>query len=156
MNLQQELRDLRPEKEFFIGIDSDGCAFDTMEIKHKECFCPNAILHFEMQNISKYVRDAWDFVNLYSKTRGCNRFHALINVFDLLKERKEVKARNPKFYNIEPIREWTKKETKLGNPTLEKYVNDNRDIPELEQALRWSKALLEGVKRALSTVEALF
>lgn len=30
------LRDLAPARGFFVGIDSDGCAFDTMEIKHKE------------------------------------------------------------------------------------------------------------------------
>jgi hypothetical protein len=42
MNPQEQLIALKPEKEFFIGIDSDGCAFDTMEIKQKECFevCP--------------------------------------------------------------------------------------------------------------------
>ena len=34
------LVELKPKYDFFIGIDSDGCAFDTMEIKHKECFCP--------------------------------------------------------------------------------------------------------------------
>ena len=32
-----KLKELRPTKEFFIGIDSDGCVFDTMEIKQKEC-----------------------------------------------------------------------------------------------------------------------
>ena len=31
---------LEPQFDFFVGIDSDGCAFDTMEIKHKECFAP--------------------------------------------------------------------------------------------------------------------
>ena len=37
------LVEMKPNYEFFIGIDSDGCAFDTMEIKQKECFCPNTI-----------------------------------------------------------------------------------------------------------------
>jgi len=37
---QAPLREMKPEHEFFVGIDSDGCAFDTMEPKHKECFCP--------------------------------------------------------------------------------------------------------------------
>jgi len=41
----QVLVDLEPKFDFFVGIDSDGCAFDTMEIKHKECFCPNIIKH---------------------------------------------------------------------------------------------------------------
>ena len=36
----QVLRDFKPSREFFIGIDSDGCIFDSMEIKHKECFAP--------------------------------------------------------------------------------------------------------------------
>ena len=27
----QPLKDLEPQHEFFVGIDSDGCAFDTME-----------------------------------------------------------------------------------------------------------------------------
>ena len=40
------LVELKPTKEFFVGIDSDGCAFDSMEIKHKECFIPNFIKHF--------------------------------------------------------------------------------------------------------------
>jgi len=52
-DLQQELKDLKPQHEFFIGIDSDGCAFDTMEIKHKECFCPQTIKHWHLQPVSK-------------------------------------------------------------------------------------------------------
>ena len=37
------LVDFQPKQSFFVGIDSDGCAFDAMEIKHKECFIPNFI-----------------------------------------------------------------------------------------------------------------
>ena len=35
---QTPLREFRKTHEFFVGIDSDGCAFDTMEVKHKERF----------------------------------------------------------------------------------------------------------------------
>ncbi len=28
------------EKDFFIGVDSDGTAFDSMTIKHKKAFIP--------------------------------------------------------------------------------------------------------------------
>jgi hypothetical protein len=76
-NPHKILDDLKPAKEFFIGIDSDGCVFDTMEIKQKECFCPAFIKHFDLQKISKYARETWEFVNLYSTTRGCNRFLAV-------------------------------------------------------------------------------
>jgi phosphoglycolate phosphatase-like HAD superfamily hydrolase len=132
------LDDLKPEKEFFIGIDSDGCVFDTMEIKHKECFCPQYIKHFGLQKISKYARESWDFVNLYSKTRGANRFKALVRAINLLKERKEVIARHAEFPNLEPLIEWMKKETKLGNPALIKYAAEIKD-PSIDKILAWSK-----------------
>jgi len=136
----QILKDLEPIKDYFIGIDSDGCAFDTMEIKHKECFCPNTILHWNLQVVSKYAREAWEFVNLYSKSRGINRFFALIQVMDLLRQRKEVLARKARIPDLAPVIEWTKKESKLGNPALEKYAAQVQD-PVIEQALRWSKAI---------------
>jgi len=145
MDAKQELLNFQSTKEFFIGIDSDGCAFDTMEIKHKECFCPNFIYHFNLQNISKYAREAWDFVNLYSKTRGCNRFHALLYAVELLGKRKEVMARNAKLPDMTPLIEWTKKESKLAEPVLEKYVKENQ-TPVLEQALRWSKSLNKDIE----------
>ena len=63
----QPLRDFKPQAKFFVGIDSDGCVFDTMEIKHKECFAPMFIKHFHLQAASKYAREDWEFVNLYSK-----------------------------------------------------------------------------------------
>ena len=33
--------EISPKHKFLVGIDSDGCAFDTMELKHKECFIPS-------------------------------------------------------------------------------------------------------------------
>jgi phosphoglycolate phosphatase-like HAD superfamily hydrolase len=140
MSEQNILKDLRPENEFFIGIDSDGCAFDTMEIKHKECFCPNFIKHFELQKIQKYARETWDFVNLYSQSRGYNRFLAVIEAIQLLDKRPQVHDRSMVLPDITDLIDWTKKETKLGNPALEKYVNEN-GIPILMKALEWSKGV---------------
>ncbi len=137
-NLQEELKELQPQHEFFIGIDSDGCVFDTMEIKQKECFCPNIIKYFELQTVSKFAREAWEFVNLYSKTRGCNRFLAVEKFFELLSKRKDVLKRNPKIKDISPLKEWIKKETKLGNPVLEKYAKQVNDSL-IDLVLKWSK-----------------
>src|SRR3990172_7339012 len=99
------LRDFKPQHGFFIGIDSDGCAFDTMEIKHKECFAPNIIKHWNLQPVSKYAREAAEFVNLYSKWRGINRWPALVMVFDLLRERPEVQGRKVAIPDAPPIRQ---------------------------------------------------
>lgn len=143
-NPQEKLKNLSPTKEFFVGIDSDGCVFDTMEIKHKECFCPNTIKHWDLQMISKYVREAWDFVNLYSKTRGCNRFLALLEVMKLLSERVEVKNRGAKIPDMSELIEWTKVETKLGNPTLSTLVKE-KPTPFLERLLKWSLSINETI-----------
>ena len=137
-NPHKILDDLKPTKEFFIGIDSDGCVFDTMEIKQKESFCPMFIKYFKMQRISKYARETWEFVNLYSKTRGVNRFKALLKVVELLQQRPEVKNRNMEFDDFTPVIEWIKKETKLGNPALEKHAAKVK-IPIIDTTLLWSK-----------------
>ena len=139
-NTHNPLNEFSPEKKFFVGIDSDGCAFDTMEIKHKECFCPNTIHYWNLQTVSKYVREAWEFVNLYSKSRGVNRFLALIETVKLLSERKEVQARNVQLPDLASLIEWTKIETRLGNPTLQAYALEKND-PILDLALLWSKAV---------------
>lgn len=137
-NPRQILEDLKPTKEFFIGIDSDGCVFDTMEIKQKECFCPAFVKHFHLQKVSKYARETWEFVNLYSKTRGINRFKALLRAMELLAARPEVKARKAEIMDLTAVLEWTKKESKLGNPTLIKYAEEVKD-PVIDITLAWSK-----------------
>ena len=88
--------DITPKHDYLVGIDSDGCAFDTMEPKHKECFCPTFIWKFGLAAVSKFAREAWDFVNLYSKTRGCNRFLAVQHVLRFLSEGDEVIRRHVK------------------------------------------------------------
>jgi phosphoglycolate phosphatase-like HAD superfamily hydrolase len=140
----QLLRDFRPSKEFFIGIDSDGCIFDSMEIKHKECFTPMFIKHFDLQAVSKYAREVWEFVNLYSKTRGANRFPALSRALNLLRERPEVKARKVQVPTTEGLDEWVKRETKLGNATLASEVK--RGNKALEQVKVWSDAVNAAVE----------
>ncbi len=147
----EKLKNLQPEKEFFIGIDSDGCVFDTMEIKHKECFCPQFINHFGLQCVSNYARETWEFVNLYSKTRGANRFLALIRALDLLPGRGEVKARNAVVPNLQGLRGWIKRESKLGNPTLEAEVQKNPD-DDLKVTLEWSKDVNAAVKKIVRDV----
>ena len=130
--------------DYLVGIDSDGCAFDTMELKHKECFIPNIINHWELQGVSKYAREAAEFVNLYSKSRGINRFPALVEVFEWLQKRPEVKARNVDIRVPASLVAWMKKETKLGNPALAKAVDETGD-EYLKQTLRWSEAVNKSI-----------
>ncbi|MCH8840257.1 MAG: HAD family hydrolase [Planctomycetes bacterium] len=131
-------KDYVPEKDFLVGIDSDGCVFDSMELKHKECFIHNFVNHYDLQGVSKYAREAAEFVNLYSKSRGVNRFKALVEQLDWLRRRPEVKARNVKVPRLHGVVNWIQQETKLGNPTLEAAVEATGD-PDLKKALAWSR-----------------
>jgi phosphoglycolate phosphatase-like HAD superfamily hydrolase len=148
---QAPLRDLQPQRKFFVGIDSDGCAFDSMEPKHKECFCPTTVWKFDLAAVSKYARDAWDFVNLYSKTRGCNRFLALQHVLEFLRERKDVKARGVSIPVLAELKAWTERESKLGNPALEAEVAATGN-DELTLVLDWSNTINETVAKLVRNV----
>ena len=139
------------QHEFLIGIDSDGCAFDTMEIKHKECFIPNTVQSFNLQAISKYAREAAEFVNLYSKWRGINRFPALTRTMDMLKERPEVAARNVKIPGLQGLRDWIRRETRLAMPALEAEVDKTRDA-DLTLVRDWSRAVNETVEKIVHGV----
>jgi phosphoglycolate phosphatase-like HAD superfamily hydrolase len=140
----QILKDFRPAKEFFIGIDSDGCIFDSMEIKHKECFAPMFIKHFDLQAVSKYAREVWEFVNLYSKTRGANRFPALSRALNLLRQRPQVIARKVQVFETKALDEWVARETKLGNATLAAEVKNGNKA--LEPIKRWSDAVNHAIE----------
>jgi phosphoglycolate phosphatase-like HAD superfamily hydrolase len=145
------LQELQPKHKYFIGIDSDGCAFDTMEIKHKECFIPNIIKHWNLQAVSKYAREAAEFVNLYSKWRGINRFPALVMVFDLLKERSEVQQRRVEIPDAADIRRFIDSGLPLGNPALKKLVAEN-GTPVLTTALEWSEAVNASIADMVSGI----
>jgi phosphoglycolate phosphatase-like HAD superfamily hydrolase len=147
----EKLKALKPEHEFFIGIDSDGCAFDSMEIKHKECFCPAFIKHYDLQAVSKYAREVWEFVNLYSKSRGCNRFLAVTSALALLAERPEVMARKVTVPALPGLAAWIKRESKLGNPALEAELGRNPD-PDLKRVYAWSLEVNERIEDIVRNV----
>lgn len=140
----EALRQFQPKHEFFIGLDSDGCVFDSMEIKHKECFAPTFIKHWRLQAASKYARAAWEFVNLYSVWRGANRFPALAKVLDLLVDWPDPMRRGIRIPDIQPLRDFINSGVPQGNPALEKLVAQMKD-PVLELTLGWSKAVNKAI-----------
>ena len=151
-NPTQALRDFQPTQKFFIGIDSDGCVFDSMEIKHKECFAPMFIKHFSLQPVSKYAREVWEFVNLYSRTRGCNRFHAVLRALNLLRRRREVQTRGVEVPSFPALEEWVRRESQLGNVTLDAEVTGGNDA--LGAIQTWSHAVNAAVADIVQGVPA--
>lgn len=125
-------------KKFLVCIDSDGCVFDTMEIKHKECFCPAYINYFGLQPVSKYARDAWDFANLYSRYRGIHRLRSLLCSLDVLAERREVKERGFTPPAMSELRAYIAEGKPLSNAGLEEYIKEHPDSEEMRNVLAWS------------------
>jgi phosphoglycolate phosphatase-like HAD superfamily hydrolase len=138
--------DLSPQHDFLVAIDSDGCAFDTMELKHKECFAPHLINSYDLQPVSKYARETWEFFNLYSKGRGTNRFPAVVKTMEWLQVRPEVLARGAKITIPQGLARWVQQETRLGNPALKQAVEKTGD-PDLKHALSWSLAVNDQIER---------
>ena len=144
---QQALHDFQPQHEFFVGIDSDGCVFNSMEVKHNDCFSVNLVKHFGLASISRQVHQAWDFVNLYSTTRGTNRFKAILLVCDFLREMQLVRKMGVAVPELSYLREWSETETKLGNPALQSAIDSatGERLDELSQVMAWSLGVNESV-----------
>ena len=148
---RKSIADIQPRHSFLIGVDSDGCVFDTMEIKQKECFCPNNIQYFGLQAVSKYAREATEFINLYSKNRGHNRYLAIIKVMDLLARRREVLERDVAVPRFDELRAWTEREVMLSKSALRAEA-ERTGSDELHLVLAWSEAVdaaIEGIVKGV-------
>jgi len=150
-NTKDDLIRFKPRHSTFVGIDSDGCVFDTMEIKQKRCFHGLIVSHWHLERIEKYVREAAEFANLYSKWRGQNRFPALVMTFDLLRTRKEVKAAGVPVPELKSLRQWIASGAPLGNPSLDQAVRASGDA-ELASVLHWSQAINAEIERTVKRI----
>ena len=145
------LQDFQTSSDFFVGLDSDGCVFDSMEIKHKECFTPMFIKHWRLQAAAKYARRAWEFANLYSKSRGMNRFPVCVRTLELLGDWPDAAARGIKIPDLAPLRAFIDSEFPPSNAGLRAYRERHPD-PLLDLTMQWSLAVNDAVKDIVSGV----
>ncbi|MBN2269347.1 MAG: HAD family hydrolase [Sedimentisphaerales bacterium] len=146
----QALKDFKPEHEFFVGIDSDGCAFDTMGIKHRECFCPWMIGYFGLQPVAQAARECKDFADLFSKTRGANRHKTTKRIIaELLPNHPMTKARGFKVPQYPHYFAWVDDpKSLLSNDGLKQAIDkatDPKAKAELQLVLEWSEKVNETV-----------
>lgn len=114
--------------KFVFCIDSDGCVMDTMTYKHQLFFGPLAADVFEVKNREAFLQE-WDRVNLFSRTRGVNRFVGLVMGLEYA----GVK-------NIENLKAWVEHTPQLSNASLEAQIAQNPS-EDLKKALVWSNAV---------------
>ena len=135
-----DLRSLPKRHDAFVGIDSDGCVFDTMSVKQKEHFHPFIIRYWGLEACEREFRTCAEFVNLYSKTRGSNRFPALLRAFELFVDYPGVKASGVELPKLDALRSYVHSGLPLGNPSLTDEAERTKD-PELARLLEWSLAI---------------
>jgi phosphoglycolate phosphatase-like HAD superfamily hydrolase len=148
---KDDLINLVANHSSFVGVDSDGCVFDTMEIKQKKCFHNLIVSHWKLESVEKYVREAAEFVNLYSKWRGTNRFIALDKMFDLLREREEIIKSGVQIPELKSLKKFISSGVALGNPELEKAAKETGNI-ELAFILKWNTNVNTLVKQTVKNI----
>ena len=133
----QVLVDFVPTSEYFVGIDSDGCAMDAMDIKHLECFTPAYIKAWDLQPVSTLARETALFVNLGSVTRGLNRWLALKQLLDLLRDRVEVAERGVTIPEYPELTEFVNAPGyPLSDKGIARYYEDHPS-ETIARAIRW-------------------
>ena len=142
---KDDLINFLPRFETFVGIDSDGCVFDTMEIKQMNHFHPAIIRHWQLEAIAEQVRAAAEFVYLYSTYRGLNRFLGLCKTFELLLHWPEA-SRHAVLPDPTDLRMFCDSGLPLSNATIEAEAARTGSVL-LAEAHRWSMDLNEDIDR---------
>ena len=132
----QPLVDLVPTSKYFVGIDSDGCAMDAMNIKHLECFTPAYIQAWDLQPVSTLARQTALFVNLGSITRGLNRWLALRQLLNLLRDRAEVAERGVTIPDYPELDAFIDSDFPLSDKGLAAFAVENPS-PTVDRMIRW-------------------
>lgn len=125
------------KRDMIVCIDSDGCAMDTMNIKHIRCFGPCMVDEWNLGQWNGKILERWNEINLFSKTRGINRFKGLALMLS------EVNEKYCQIDGINALNEWANEAPELSNAALEKMIPKGEIF---SKALSWSKAVNRSIE----------
>ena len=120
--------------DFLVCVDSDGCAMDTMDIKHIRCFGPCMVAEWGLSEWEEPILARWNEINLYSMTRGINRFKGLSMALT------EIDKQYTTVEGLADLQAWVVSGAAPSNDALQKAIDDT-DSSILKKALSWSKAV---------------
>ena len=121
--------------DYLVCVDSDGCVMDTMNCKHFHCFGPCMVAEWGLEAWKDEILDRWNVINLFSMTRGINRFKGLAMAL------KEIDAKYTKIHGVDDLAYWADTAPALSNDGVAKAIAEAEDPTVFEKALRWSKAV---------------
>lgn len=135
-----ELKDYLKQKDYLICVDSDGCAIDSMDIKHIRCFGPCMVDEWNLEEWKDEILARWNDINLYTLTRGINRFKGLSMALQ------EINEKYVKIEDLETLVHWVETTNELSNNSLQKEIYKKPESISLNKALSWSNAVNTSIK----------
>ena len=135
------LSEFKKTKDFLVCVDSDGCAMDTMDIKHIRCFGPCMVEVWQLQKWENEILKRWNEINLYTLTRGINRFKGLSLALS------EINEQYRAIDGIEDLIYWSDNADELSNASLEKEIEKAPEKDIFKLALKWSENVNEAIKK---------
>ena len=126
--------------DYLVCVDSDGCAMDTMDIKHIRCFGPCMVAEWGLEEWRDAILERWNEINLYTMTRGINRFKGLVMALG------EIREKYCEIEELEALEKWVKETPELSNAALGREIAGNDNIC-LRKALAWSCAVNQSIDR---------
>lgn len=131
----KSLNEFQKTKNWLVCVDSDGCAMDTMDVKHIRCFGPCMIAEWHLEPWEQEILTRWNEINLYTLTRGINRFKGLAMALS------EINATYCQIENLADLVAWADNAKELSNAALKREIEQKPDSISLKKALSWSLAV---------------
>lgn len=127
--------DYKKKKDYLVCVDSDGCAMDTMDSKHIRCFGPCMVEQWGLGRWQDEILRRWNEINLYTMTRGINRFRGLSLALQ------EIDRKYRRIEDLDTLVAWVDGAGELSNEALEREMAENGKSAALQAALAWSRAV---------------
>ena len=124
--------------DYLVCVDSDGCVMDTMNCKHFNCFGPCMVTEWGLVEWKDEILERWNVINLFSMTRGINRFKGLAMALG------EIDRKYKPIPGVKALQHWADTAPALSNDGAAKAAAEATDPDArlvLEKALSWSKAV---------------
>ena len=148
--MANELANYVKKKDYLVCVDSDGCAMDTMDIKHFRCFGPCMVQEWGLEQWEQPILERWNEINLYTMTRGINRFKGLALALD------EIDQKYKAIEDLPALKTWAETSPELSNSALEAAIEKQPQHGSLRKALAWSKAVNRSINELADDLKLPF
>ena len=124
--------------DYLVCVGSDGCVMDTMNCKHFHCFGPCMVTEWGLEQWKDEILERWNVINLFSMTRGINRFKGLAMALG------EIDQKYVRIPGVNALQHWADTAPALSNDGVAKAMAEATD-PDAAlifgKALSWAKAV---------------